>query len=93
MKLRYEVIVVVGGSVGSYTAYQLGNMEVEVYVLDEKEEIGKNVLCAGVMSKEAFRHHDLSNESVCSRIDAFTFVSLSGQRLEYAYPDVFFTRH
>lgn len=86
---QYDVIVVGGGPVGSYIAYQLADKGFEVCVLDEKEEIGKDVLCAGVVSKEAFRRYDLPNEAILSKIDAFTFVSVAGQRLRYTHPGVF----
>lgn len=89
MKRLYDVVVVGAGPIGSYTAYQLVDKGFDVCVLDEKERIGKEVICAGVVSKEAFKRYDLPSESILSRIDSFTFVSPSTQRLEYKHPDVF----
>lgn len=88
MKKSYDVIVVGGGPIGSYTAYQLADKGFDVCVLDEKKEIGKNVICAGVMSKEAFKRYDLPSESIVSRIDSVSFISPYGQRLEYKPKDV-----
>jgi digeranylgeranylglycerophospholipid reductase len=89
MKRIYDVAIVGGGPVGSYSAYQLADKSFDVCILDEKEQIGKNVICTGIVSKEAFKRFDLPTDAILSRIDSFTFVSPLGQRLEYSHPDVF----
>jgi geranylgeranyl reductase family protein len=82
------VVVVGGGPIGSYTAYQLADKGFSVCIVDSKNEIGNGVVCAGVISKDSFKQYDLPAESILSRIDSLTFVSPSGQRLEYIHPDV-----
>jgi digeranylgeranylglycerophospholipid reductase len=89
MKGRYDVVVIGAGPVGSYTAYQLADRGFRVGLIDRKEKIGENVLCAGVISKEAFKRYDLPSESIVARIDAVSFFSPFGQRLEYEPQDVF----
>jgi digeranylgeranylglycerophospholipid reductase len=89
VKGRYDVVVIGAGPIGSYTAYQLADKGFKVGLIDEKESIGENVLCAGVISKEAFKRYDLPSESIVARIDAISFFSPFGQRLEYEPRDVF----
>jgi geranylgeranyl reductase family protein len=89
MKKKYDVAIVGGGPIGSYTAYQLAERGLDVCILDEKKAIGKDIICTGIVSKEAFQRYDLPNKAILSRIDSFTLVSPTGQRLKYTHPDVF----
>jgi len=89
MKTRYDVVVIGAGPIGSYTAYQLADKGFRVCLVDQKKEIGQGVLCAGVISKEAFKRYDLPGDSILARIDSITFFSPFGQRLEYDPKDVF----
>jgi digeranylgeranylglycerophospholipid reductase len=86
---KYDVIVVGAGPVGSYTAYQLADKGLKVGLLDAKKEIGQDIICAGVISKQAFKRYDLPSKSILSRIDSATFISPSGRRLEYEPREVF----
>ena len=89
MKGRYDVVVIGAGPIGSYTAYQLADKGFRVCLVDEKEKVGENVLCAGVISKEAFKRYDLPSDSIVARIDSVSFFSPFGQRLEYEPRDIF----
>jgi digeranylgeranylglycerophospholipid reductase len=89
VKGRYDVVVIGAGPVGSYTAYQLADKGFKVCLLDEKENIGENVLCAGVIGKAAFKRYDLPSDSVVARIDSVAFFSPFGQRLVYEPQDIF----
>jgi len=89
MKKKYDVAVIGAGPIGSYTAYQLCDKGFAVCVLDEKVNIGADVICTGIISKEAFKRYDLPTKSILSRIDSFVFISPYGQRLEYINPNVF----
>jgi len=89
MKGRYDVVVIGAGPIGSYTAYQLADKGFKVCLVDEKEKVGENVLCAGVISKEAFKRYDLPSDSIVARIDSVSFFSPFGQRLEYEPRDIF----
>ena len=89
MKKAYDVAVVGGGPIGSYTAYRLAEKGFEVCVLDEKKIISEKVICSGIISKEAFRRFDLPRESILTDIDSFRFVSPGGQTLEYKHQGPF----
>lgn len=89
MRNKYDIVVIGAGPIGSYTAYQLADKGFKVCLIDEKSDVGNDVICAGVISKEAFKRYDLPVDSILSRIDSFTFVSPQGQRLEYTHPDIF----
>ncbi|MGB7055164.1 MAG: geranylgeranyl reductase family protein [bacterium] len=89
MKGRYDVVVIGAGPVGSYTAYQLADKGFKVCLLDEKENIGESVLCAGVIGKAAFKRYDLPSESIVARVDSVSFFSPFGQRLVYEPQDIF----
>jgi len=89
MQKRYDIAVVGAGPIGAYTAYQLADKGFAVCLIDKKREIGEGVICAGIISKEAFKRYDLPSESILSRIDSVSFISPYGQRLEYEAPDIF----
>lgn len=85
----YDIAIVGAGPIGSYTAYQLADKGFSVCLIEGKKDIGKDVICAGVLSKQAFKQYDLPVHSILSRIGSVTFVSPSGQRLEYDPQDIF----
>lgn len=89
MHKQYDVAVIGAGPIGSYTAYQLADKGFSVCMFDAKKEIGKDVICAGVISKRAFTRYDLPTDSILSRIHHLSFISPFGQRLEYEPQDVF----
>ncbi len=87
MKNYYDIVVVGGGPVGSYTARRLAKNGFSVCVLEQKNVIGKGVVCTGIVSKESFEHYELPQESIRSQIRSFVFVSSAGQTLKYTHPD------
>jgi geranylgeranyl reductase family protein len=86
---KYDIVIVGAGPIGSYTAYLLADKGFDVCLLDEKTEIGKDVICAGVIGKEAFKRFDLPTKSILSRIDSATFLSPTKTKLEYKPEEVF----
>jgi digeranylgeranylglycerophospholipid reductase len=86
---RFDVIVVGAGPVGSYTAYQLADRGFSVCVLEQKRAAGQDIICAGVVSKAAFKRYDLPGTSILARINAVSFVSPLGRRLEYLPDEIF----
>jgi geranylgeranyl reductase family protein len=89
VKRKYDIVVIGAGPVGSYTAYQLADKGFSVALLDKKKEIGKDIICAGVISKEAFKRYDLPAESILSRVDTASFISPAGKHLVYQPKEVF----
>lgn len=83
----HDVIVIGAGPIGSYTAYLLADQGFEVALLEEDEAVGRDVLCTGVIGKEAFSRFDLPRDSIIIAVRSFSFVSPSGQRLQYFHPD------
>jgi digeranylgeranylglycerophospholipid reductase len=80
---KYDVVIVGAGPVGSYTAYLLADKGFDVCLIDEKKQIGENVICAGVIGKQAFKRFDLPGKSILSRLSSATFISPSKIKLEY----------
>ncbi len=83
MKNLYDVIIIGGGPIGSYTALRLSRSGFKVCVFDQKNEIGDGVICTGVISTESFERFDLPVDSILTKIQSFTFISPENQRLEY----------
>jgi len=82
-KRMYDVLVVGGGPIGSYTAYQLADLGFEVILMEEDDEVGKNVICTGVISTEAFQRFNLPKRSIISEIETMTFFSPSSVTIDY----------
>jgi len=82
-KRMYDVLVVGGGPIGSYTAYQLADLGFEVILMEEDDEVGKNVICTGVISTEAFQRFNLPKRSIISEIKTMTFFSPSSVTIDY----------
>jgi len=61
----YDVIVVGGGPIGSYTAYKLAEKGHKVMVLERKRRVGESVCCTGIIGQEcvnAFAIEDNNNK-------------------------------
>ncbi len=79
----YDILVVGGGPIGSYTACQLADRGFEVVLMEEDDEVGKDVICTGVISTEAFQRFSLPKESIISEIKTITFFSPSSVTIDY----------
>lgn len=83
----YDVIVVGAGPIGSYTAYQLAEVGFEVVLIEEDEEVGKDVICTGVIGTEAFERFDLPQRAIISEIKSIVFFSPSLLTINYTPSD------
>jgi geranylgeranyl reductase family protein len=81
----YDVIIIGGGPVGLYTAKILGEAGLDILVLEEKEEVGKNVLCTGIVSKELFEEFNISKDSIIREIKTVKLISPFGTSILYTH--------
>ena len=65
---QFDVMVIGEGQSGLQTARYLSEAGLSVALFDENSEIGKDVVCSGVISKEAFFRYDLPEEAVIGRL-------------------------
>lgn len=78
------MIVIGAGPIGSYTAYRLASQGYRVGLFDKKKRAGTDVVCAGVISVQAFKRYELPYDAILTTINAFTFISPKNSRLEYS---------
>ncbi len=83
----YDVVVVGGGPIGSYTACQLAHQGFEVGLFEEDDEVGKDVICTGVIGTEAFERFNLPRTAIVSPIKSIIFFSPSLLTFDYSPPD------
>ncbi len=75
--MRFDVIVLGAGPVGSYTALCLADIGLKVALVDRKELPGKEV-CSGVLGEEAFDRFSLPENSVEALIKTIRINSPKG---------------
>ena len=81
-----DVVVVGGGPSGLYTARVLAQSGYGVALYEQSSEIGKDVVCSGVISAEAFERFDLPDDSVVGTLREAELLSPSGLTLLYDHP-------
>ncbi|MCX5811490.1 MAG: NAD(P)/FAD-dependent oxidoreductase [Proteobacteria bacterium] len=79
-------MVVGAGPAGLYTAGMLAQKGLETLVLEAKDEVGKNVICTGIIGKESFEQFGFSNEQIVRSIQDVRIDSPSGTSLFYRHP-------
>lgn len=82
----YDVIVVGGGPAGLYTAKILAEEGLEVLLLEEKREVGKEVICTGIVGREIFEKFDVSKDSILREVKEVRFISPFGTEIHYTHP-------
>jgi len=82
----YDVIIVGAGPAGLYAAGMLVQKGLETLVLEAKDEVGKNVICTGIIGKESFEKFGFLNEQVLRSIQNVRIDSPFGTSLFYKHP-------
>jgi len=85
----YDVIIIGGGPSGLNTARRLAENGLRVLVLEKKSEIGKHVICAGIVGRDAFQKFSLDRDSILKEIKKIKVVSSFMSYLDYEHPSPF----
>lgn len=82
----HDVIVVGAGPSGLNAARILAERGLDVLILESKNEIGKHIVCTGIVGQEAFREFDLSSDSILKEIKKIKLVSPNSNSIIYEHP-------
>jgi len=86
----YDVIVVGAGPIGSFIASRLAELGYRVIALEQKEGVGENVCCTGIISVECFSTFNLK-AAIFRKANSAKFFAPCGQfiRLERENPQAY----
>ena len=70
-----KIVIVGAGPVGCYTAQLLKNYYIKTRIIEEDQEVGKPIRCAGLVGRQVFEKTllPLSKSSIINRIDGASF--------------------
>ncbi len=77
----HDVVVIGGGPVGSYTAYRLAEMGYGVVVVEQKERVGEQVCCTGIIGQECVASFAIDNNVILRQANSASLFSPSGRLL------------
>ncbi len=86
-KLESDVLVIGGGPSGLFTAKLLSGSGLKTILVEKDSEIGRGVVCSGVISKEAFQRYALPENAVVGRIQNAELYAPDGSHLPYNHPE------
>lgn len=86
----YDVIVVGAGPIGSFIASRLAELGYRVIALEQKEGVGENVCCTGIISIECFSTFNL-DAAIFRKANSAKFFAPCGEfiRLERENPQAY----
>ena len=85
----YDVAVVGAGPSGLNASRRLAERGLDVVVLEKKSEIGDQIICTGIIGKEAFQKFDLSKDSVLKEIQSIKVISPYSTQITYRHHSAF----
>ncbi|MDO5810816.1 MAG: NAD(P)/FAD-dependent oxidoreductase [Methanobrevibacter sp.] len=68
MSLDSEVVIIGSGPVGSTIAYYLSQRNLDVTLVDKKNQIGYPLQCAGILSKHIFDYNELPDNLILNTV-------------------------
>ena len=68
MSLDSEVVIIGSGPVGSTIAYYLSQKNLDVTLVDKKNQIGYPLQCAGILSKHIFDYNELPDNLILNTV-------------------------
>jgi len=75
----YDVVIIGGGLVGSYTAYKLAGMGYGVVLLEQHKQLREQVCCTGIVSQECISTFAIDNSLVLRQLHSARLFSPSGK--------------
>jgi len=83
----FDVIVIGGGPSGLFTSALLSASGINTVLIEKESEIGKDIVCSGVISKEAFERYDLPENTIVGRLKEAELFSPGGVHIPYSHPE------
>lgn len=83
----YDVIIIGGGPVGSYTARYLAERSHQVLVLEKNPEAGENVCCTGIIGQECVDAFFIDDSVILMKVASANLFSPSGNCLHLERPE------
>ena len=77
----YDVVVIGGGPIGSYTAGRLASKGYQVLVLEKKQRAGESVCCTGIVGMECVQRFDISGKLILQTVDGASLYPPSRKEL------------
>lgn len=83
----FDTIIIGGGPSGLQTAHFLADSNLKVALFEKDPSIGMEVVCSGVISREAFARFDLPRGSIKGRLKEAELYSPSNRNIHYTHPE------
>ena len=77
----YDVIIVGGGPIGSYTAGRLAEKGHSVLVLEKKQQAGEAVCCTGIVGIECVSTFNIEDRLILRKVNSASLFPPSGKPL------------